>query len=430
MKPNVNPSIIRAVALWIGIGAIIQPIACSSDDCNGPGGLCIDQPGGGAQGGNGASGGEGASSGDAGAPSGGSAGSRARGGAGGSSAGDGGSDDGGSSGDGSDTGGVSTGGRGGTAARGGTSTGGTSGDGSAGEGGDSVGGSTGGRAGSATGGVAGKAGSGGGPSLCHPIADFQPTCSATGGNGCITPPAPNADWCDTGVGPGGASGVGLASEELGAAGSPGTTTYFPIEDFEDGDTWSKNVFGAKGGWYTVNNCTGGLQFPLPCATPSPSNDGSPHASAFAMHTFGEGFAPDGFAQVGLALRSNAPTCDGALDAGAADGVSFWAKGAPAPIAYQPIRFAIGTVATNPTTDAGTCTTGCWNAHGSFITVGPDWHQYFVRFSELAQENWGTMVPFDRHAILGFVWAARHQDMPQAQASCFDFWIDDVAFFHD
>jgi hypothetical protein len=221
-----------------------------------------------------------------------------------------------------------------------------------------------------------------------------------------------------------------AGEELGAGGSPGTTTYFPIEDFEDGDTWSNSVFGARGGWYTVNDCNGGLQFPLPCATPSPSNDGSPHASAFAMHTFGTGFGPGTFAQLGLAFRSNAPACDGSLDATGADGVSFWAKGAPAPIAYQPIRFSIGTVATNPTTDDGTCTTGCWDAHGAVVTVGPDWHQYFVRFSELEQEHWGTPAQFDRSTILGFVWAAREQAIIYDQAHCFDFWVDDVAFFHD
>jgi hypothetical protein len=221
----------------------------------------------------------------------------------------------------------------------------------------------------------------------------------------------------------GGGGTGGAGKGGGAGGMPTATHYWMVDNFEDGDGVSNIVFGVKGAWYVANDCSGS-QFPLPCVLPSPTAGWTNHAPGRSMRTYGSGFAPASHAQLGVAFRSNAPACDGGVNAAEAEGVVFFARGE----GTQLVHFSISTAATTPVEDGGTCSSDCWDAHGMNLTVGPEWRLYYVRFNDLRQEGWGSSAPFDPSTIRNFIWSARNPAPPAAQASCFDFTLDDVAFF--
>jgi hypothetical protein len=201
-----------------------------------------------------------------------------------------------------------------------------------------------------------------------------------------------------------------------------------VDDLEDGDALTEQVFGATGSWY-VSNSGEGLQFPSAsranavCGVSSPAQSLLPHASAFAIHTYGSGFgsppASSSWAQVGIGFRLG-PECDQPLDASGATGITFWVRGSSE---QQNVRFSVATTATTGVADGGTCTTGCYDYHGLSLAVGSGWVQYFVPFSALEQEPWGfAPVAFDPATILNLIW--------DPQAPCFDYWLDDVAFYRD
>jgi hypothetical protein len=261
---------------------------------------------------------------------------------------------------------------------------------------------------------------------CLPPTAFEPNCTAPVGNGCSSASAAPG-WCAQGTGGGGAGGgggkAGGGGINGGAGGMPGATRIWKIDDFEDGDGTSNLVFGAKGAWYVANDCSGS-QFPLPCVFPSPTAGWATHAAGLSMRTYGSGFQPGGYAQLGVAFRSNAPACDGGIDAALADGVIFWARSE----GTFTVRFSISTAATTPVADGGTCSSQCSDAHGVYLTMGPEWRVHVVWFSDLRQEGWGAVAPFDPSTISNFIWDALNPAPPPTQASCFDFTLDDVAFF--
>ena len=142
-----------------------------------------------------------------------------------------------------------------------------------------------------------------------------------------------------------------------------------------------------------------------------------------MRTYGKGFAfaPGGYSQVGISAKAG-PSCDLPVNASGFSGIRFSAIGSGF------VRFFIGTVETNPTTDFGSCQAGCYDGHGLIVPLADSWRTFRVPFSELTQEGWGTPVPFDPAHILALQWSAKPAPGTPLPVSCFDFWIDDVAFY--
>jgi hypothetical protein len=426
---------LSSLSVWSMLLGALVPASCTASECDGPGGLCIDTP----SGDNGEPGG--APTGEPGGEPG-TAGAPVDGGAGGSSGSAGSGEEGGApqAGEGGEAG---SSGRGGTSSSGGSrssgGTGGTSGSGATSDGGESdggagssgegnggtvvrggMGGALGGFGGAAgaPGGRAGKGGTGpaggtgptggfAGDVLCAPPDSFTDTCDGTAGAGGDD----GSRFCDPGT-----SASTSGEVELGAGGmGPGITLY-PIDNLDDGDVLSDGIFGGRGIWYAANDGSG-LQFPTAC--PGSAAVGMfPVPGGRAFHTFGSGFTlPNGFVNIGLSFRSSPPACDMPINASVAHGVRFRAKGT---VVSQMVRMSISTTATNPVEDGGTCTVGCYDGFGSFVTLLPDFQEYRVYFTDVVQEGWGTPAAFDPSRILNIQWAG--------QRPCFDFWIDDIAFF--
>jgi hypothetical protein len=185
------------------------------------------------------------------------------------------------------------------------------------------------------------------------------------------------------------------------------------------------VLGGVGAWYSANDGSG-QQFPdAPCFVPSPAGELAPHASAFAARTYGtDPISAEGYAQIGISFRSSPPACDGPLDASGMSGVRFLIRSAES----TTIRLGVGTVATNPIDDGGSCLSDCYDSFMIDVQAGDGWTEYYVDFATLRQGGWsGVPVPWDSSTILNLTW---QKELSGGVNACFDFWVDDVAFYRD
>jgi hypothetical protein len=207
----------------------------------------------------------------------------------------------------------------------------------------------------------------------------------------------------------GGTGSG-ASGGVGPAGPPVTRQFFLIDDLEDENQWVGPVLGARGAWYVASEGLGST-FPTSGCAPvtSPATEFVDHASNAAMHFYGSGGFT--YAQIGIGLRSGAPACDQPLYALGMTGIRFWAKGTSS---LQHVRFMIGTPEVTPPEYGGTCQVGCYNYPKVSELFNDEWREYLVPFAAL-----GVFTP----TILTLIWESEQSD-------CFDFWLDDVAFYKD
>lgn len=213
-----------------------------------------------------------------------------------------------------------------------------------------------------------------------------------------------------------------------------------IDDFEDGDGDLVAIGGRNGAWFTFNDGSG-------VQTPAPDTEIVPEvldASAdLVLHSTGEGFSParplpDGTFAFGAgvgAILSIDPATDEALpyDASGYAGIGFsFAISFPSSTPVQ-LSFLVGTSATTPVENGGTCTEGCFDDFGfvGSIPFSPFSFSGVLPFEALTQGGFGTPATFDPATILSLKWIIAFPDVGQsASANQFDFQLDDVAFATD
>jgi hypothetical protein len=183
-----------------------------------------------------------------------------------------------------------------------------------------------------------------------------------------------------------------------------------VDDLETGD--------APSDWFAVNDGSG-QQFPLPCAIRSPLAGERGTNNAWAMHTYGFSAAGFQWAMIGRHLRGPLG-CKAPIDARGFSGIRFWAKGPGT------IRVAVATVVTTALEHGGTCRALCYDNHQTNVELSRAWATYEVPFGELVQLGYGTPVQLDPSQILDVTWGP--VDSTGFGGQCFDFWIDDVAFY--
>lgn len=182
-----------------------------------------------------------------------------------------------------------------------------------------------------------------------------------------------------------------------------------IDDFEDGNTRIPFTDKRAGAWIAFNDGTA-TQHPQPGSVfPATRIPGGRGTSQFGLHVRGGKFSQWGSV---LAIELTPRRC---YDASAYAGVTFWARGR----ALLRVNLKMAQVVGEEY--GGTCERNCYDSHGTRRTLTPDWHQYEVRWEDVAQSGTGTALPFDPHSLYSLELAT----VP-GQPS-FDYWLDDVAF---
>jgi len=187
-----------------------------------------------------------------------------------------------------------------------------------------------------------------------------------------------------------------------------------VDDFEDGDLRLDTSADLHGLWY-VNNDGTGTQAPTPGAEADGTfiaAPGSPQSPAFALHTSGASFERWGaFAGTRLNASQSQPCT---YDLSSYDGLRFYAKGRGS------VRVNVGTTATTPIVDGGSCAGSECSDFGVSVALSRDWNEVDIRFGSLTQPSWATPEEFDPGSGLRVsFWS---------ESEAFDFWIDDVQFY--
>jgi hypothetical protein len=223
---------------------------------------------------------------------------------------------------------------------------------------------------------------------------------------------------DSGASVGGSIGTGGVTITCGSP--PRATGSNPlIDDMEDDNAYILPNDGRSGVWFTYNDASaGGYQFPSAGnftmqPSPNPATNGQ-----FAANTYGKGFLSWG-AGMGFVLNSGCP-----YDASVHTGLYFFAR---SEMAASSIYVLVPTAATTPASNGGTCvavsSTACYDDYQVAISVYPTWTGYFVPFSELTQQGWGTRASFDPRTLMGVNFQTRSGD-----GYSFSFSIDSISFY--
>ncbi|HTA94221.1 MAG TPA: carbohydrate binding domain-containing protein [Polyangiaceae bacterium] len=254
---------------------------------------------------------------------------------------------------------------------------------------------------------------------CTPLSTPSGGSTATGGSG-------GGASVVGGSSSGGAPVVATAGSSAGGMTQTGPTSDL-VDDLEDNDARIIVTNGRQGSWYAFSDGT---------ITPSPPDDngntngflpGSPGAggSMHAAHVQANGFpnyaglAVD-FNNAGVRPKDIANRK--VYDVSAYDGIVFNAKGT----ASGQMRVMAVTKQIAGTTEGGTCDDSnsanhCWDSYGSNFSLGSDWTEVRVRFSDMSTDN---ASPFDLTSVFGLAFQVN------AQNGSLDFWVDDLALFKD
>ncbi|WP_437902379.1 hypothetical protein WME95_27575 [Sorangium sp. So ce327] len=176
-----------------------------------------------------------------------------------------------------------------------------------------------------------------------------------------------------------------------------------IEDFEDGDfLFSAPYAGSAppftGPWVTYDDGT----VPPVDLFPAP---GPFSSTALAAHSPGVPSASG----AGVALSFEMWP----VDVSPFQGIRFHIRGQG-----TQVRFDVGTLLTTP--EGGLCS-ACYDSHGIDLWVGPEWVTVELRWWDLMQQGWGTLVPFEPWNVMNLNWRT-----PVGQPLRIE--IDDVQLF--
>jgi len=196
-----------------------------------------------------------------------------------------------------------------------------------------------------------------------------------------------------------------------------------IDDLEDGDGTICPSDGRNAGWYDFGDGSDGQidppPSPLSVFTPTKILDGSHGTSQYAARFNGSGFTSWG-ARMGLALKLGHGTETQAYDVSNQGGIVFWMKSS------VPVSVEFPTLETATFDRGGACTdtstaSNCDNHFFFQVPVPvPEWQQFFVPFSALAQRPGGNAVWNPRHLL--------NIQFGVLAGATFDVWIDDLAFY--
>ncbi len=271
-------------------------------------------------------------------------------------------------------------------------------------------------------------------------AGYGGSISTGGGPTCPYPFSPSECADQGGVGGGGAAAVGGASAAgaagagdtawcqglpVGGTGGTGGTGDLLLDDFEDGDAYTLPFPDGRGWWRAINDGTsGGVMYPEICALVDGAAKptylpGEHDLSEWSLRAYGCGFgpyiAPEGWGPaLQVVLRRGPPDCTLPFDASGYRGIKFLARGSGIMTVF------VDTAATTPVEYGGTCSEGCYNSYVVDLPFDADWSLIDVPFASLRQLWEPGEYLTDPQGITSIGW--------RSTAATFEFVIDDVTFY--
>ncbi len=211
------------------------------------------------------------------------------------------------------------------------------------------------------------------------------------------------------------------------AGAPSSTTPMAIckdvpqgqlaliDDFEDGDSTAVFEADREAYWFTIHDDSVGTIVPdtdfLPVA-------GGAHGSKYAAHITASGYSTWGAAfSANITHFANGIRCP--FNATKFSGLRFFARGA----GQVRVELQISEIVDQEY--GGTCNPNagqvCYDSHGAWITLTPDWKLYSLPWSAFVQRGYGTQAAFHADGILSLQYAFEVATLPV------DVWFDDVSW---
>lgn len=245
-----------------------------------------------------------------------------------------------------------------------------------------------------------------------PSADPGPLPSAFGGSGGAVTAQP--------AGGGGA---------LATAGASGQTTTLPsacqnvpkgkvalLDDFEDGDSAAFSEPGREGFWVMLHDETAGMVDPSGVLVPEKGGAGgtklAAHVKAAGYSGWGASFATT------LSYLSDGVRCP--YNASGFAGLRFYMRGSGR------TRITLATLATQDKEYGGACDPDkgmiCYDGHGTYAGLTPEWTLYELPWSIFQQSGWGTPAELRADQILVVQFTFDSGDLPV------DLWLDEVSFW--
>jgi hypothetical protein len=198
-----------------------------------------------------------------------------------------------------------------------------------------------------------------------------------------------------------------------------------ISDFETGKAEVAATAGRDGSWFLYNDGTG-TQMPVKIPnTPLAAEAGGACSSAYAFHTTGTGFNVWG-AGIGTDFAPKSGEARTLYDLSAYSGIALRAKAA----ATTPVRVSISDINTAPEglvcedTTESTNPARCGDYFGAEITVGAEFADFTIKFSDMKQRGWGLPVAAGFDKTKAYTLRLQVKGSAQAPAN-FDLWLDDI-----
>jgi hypothetical protein len=187
-----------------------------------------------------------------------------------------------------------------------------------------------------------------------------------------------------------------------------------IDDFEDGDSAAVPETDREAYWFTIHDDSTGSIVPEDFL-PVP---GGAHRSAYSAHV-----AASGYSIWGAAFSSNiSHLADGIrcpFNASRFSGLRFFARGSGQARVNLQIPEVVDELY------SGSCRSSqgevCYDTHGIWITLRPQWQAYSIKWAELVQRGFGKQLPFRPGAIMSVQFSFETAELPV------DAWLDDIAW---
>jgi hypothetical protein len=187
-----------------------------------------------------------------------------------------------------------------------------------------------------------------------------------------------------------------------------------IDNFDDGDSVGVPEADREAFWFTDHDESAGSVVPEPFL---PARGGA-HGSNYAAHV-----TASGFSIWGAALATNVShLADGIrcpFNASRFSGLRFAARGS------GQVRVNLQIPEVVDEQYSGTCRPSqgdiCYDTHGTWITLTPEWQSYSIKWAGFVQRGFGKRAALRQGAIMSVQFSFETAELPV------DGWFDDIAW---